>query len=182
MNHSVATSHPTGWSIALGILLIVLGVLAVATPLAAGVAASFVFGWVILFGSAAHFTYAWLERGAGAVLWQILIAVIYLFAAVWILFHPVGGVAALTPVLAFYIAAEGIFELAVFGAIRALPGTAWFLVDGIISLLVTALILFHWPTSSVWAVGTLIGVSLMMSGIARLTMPVQRRRLMLEVI
>lgn len=182
MNNSAVSSHPTGWSISLGILLIVLGLLAVATPLAAGVAASLVFGWVILFASATHFTYAWLERGAGAVLWQILIAVIYLFAAVWILFHPVGGVAALTLILAFYIAAEGVLELAVFGAIRGLPGTAWFLVDGIVSLLVAVLILFHWSSSSVWAVGTLVGVSLIMSGIARLTMPMQRRRLMIEVI
>lgn len=182
MNNSIVTSHPTGWSIALGILLIVLGLLAVATPLAAGVAVSLVLGWIILFGSATHFTYAWLERGAGAVLWQILIAVVYLFAALWILLHPVGGVAALTLMLAFYIAAEGVLELAAFSAIHGLPGTAWFLVDGIISLIVAALILFDWPSNSVWAVGTLVGVSLIMSGIARMTMPVQRHRLMVEMI
>lgn len=46
------------------------------------------------------------------------------------------GIAALTLVLAFYIAVEGALDLAVFGAIRGLPGSRWFLVDGIISLLV----------------------------------------------
>jgi uncharacterized membrane protein HdeD (DUF308 family) len=102
MNNSTVTSHRTGWSIMLGILLIVLGLLAVATPLAAGVAASLFFGWVILLGSATHFTYGWLERGAGAVLWQIMIALVYLFAGLWILLHPVGGVAALTLMLAFW--------------------------------------------------------------------------------
>jgi uncharacterized membrane protein HdeD (DUF308 family) len=181
MRNSIVTSHPTGGSIMLGILLIFLGLLAVATPLAAGVAASLVFGWVILLGSATHFIYAWLERRAGAVLWQILIALVYLFAALWILFHPVGGVAALTLMLAFYIAGEGVLELAVFSAIRSLPGAAWFLADGIISLIVAALILLHWPSSSVWTVGTLIGVSLIMSGIARLTMAAQRHRLMVEM-
>lgn len=182
MKSYVMSGHPTGWSVGLGVLLIVLGLLAVAAPLFAGIAISLLFGWVILLGGAAHFTYAWFERRAGAVLWQILIGIVYTFAALWILFHPVGGVAALTLMLAFYIAMEGALELAVFGAMHALPGTVWFLVDGIISLIVAGLILFRWPSSSVWAVGTLIGVSLIMSGIARLTMPVQRHLLTVQTL
>lgn len=75
MSNYIAAGHPTGWSAGLGILLIVLGLLAVVVPLLTGVAVSLLFGWVILLGSAAHFTYAWFERGAGAVLWQILIGI-----------------------------------------------------------------------------------------------------------
>jgi uncharacterized membrane protein HdeD (DUF308 family) len=66
-----------------------------------------------------------------------------------------------------------------FYRLRRHAGTSWFLIDGIVSLLLAALIFFHWPSSSGWALGTLVGISLLFSGIARFTMPVRRRRRML---
>jgi uncharacterized membrane protein HdeD (DUF308 family) len=162
-----------GWSIALGILLIIAGLLAIAVPFFAGVAASVYFGCLVLFAGVAHLVYAWSQRKAGAILWQILIGIVYLVAAFYMLALPVAGVVALTLVLAFYIAVEGLFELVVFSLLRRLPGSAWFLVDGVVSLLVASLILFHWPSSSLWAVGTLVGVSMLFSGIARITLPVR---------
>ena len=68
MSNCIAAGHPTGWPAGLDIFLIVLGLLAAVVPLLTGVAVSLLFGWVILLGSAAHFTYAGFERGAGAVL------------------------------------------------------------------------------------------------------------------
>jgi len=162
-----------GWSIALGVLLLVAGLLAIAMPFFAGVAASVYFGCLVLFAGVAHLVYAWSQRRAGAILWQILIGIVYLAAAFYMLALPVAGVVALTLVLAFYIAIEGVFELVVFSLLRRLPGSALFLVDGVVSLLVASLILFHWPSSSLWAVGTLVGVSMLFSGIARITLPVR---------
>src|ERR1700722_203781 len=150
-----------GWSITLGILLIIAGLLAVAVPFFAGVAASVYFGCLVLFAGVAHLVYAWSQRKAGAILWQILIGIVYLAAAFYMLALPVAGVVALTLVLAFYIAVEGVLELVVFSLLRRLPGSAWFLVDGVVSLLVASLILFHWPSSSLWAVGTLGGLSML---------------------
>lgn len=164
-----------GWSIALGILLLVAGFLALALPFFAGIAASIFFGWLILFSGVAHLVYAWSERGAGAIVWQILIGVVYILAALYLLFFPVAGVVALTLVLGIYIGVEGVFELGTFGALRHLRGSLWFLIDGLVSLLLAALILFHWPSSSLWALGILVGVSLMFSGIARITLPMGLR-------
>jgi uncharacterized membrane protein HdeD (DUF308 family) len=181
MNTATTNPHPTGWSIFIGVLLILAGILAIIAPFIAGVAASIVFGWLILISGVAHLVYAWSERGAGAIIWQILIGLVYLGAAIYILTHPVHGVLALTLVLAFYIAVEGVFELVVFSRLRRHPGTAWFLIDGILSLFVAGLILFHWPSSSAWAVGTLVGISLLMSGIARFSLPMRRRRTLLGI-
>lgn len=136
----------------------------------AGIAASVFFGWLILFAGIAHLVYAWSERGAGAVVWQLLIGIVYLVAALYMLMRPVAGVVALTLVLVFYIVLEGVFELGVFFMLRRRRGSIWFLVDGLISLLLAGLIFFHWPSSSFWAVGTLVGVSLLFSGIARLSL------------
>ena len=175
--NSVATSTSSrGWSVALGILLILFGILFIAAPLFGGVAASLFFGWLILLGAIAHFTYAWVQRGVGGALWQTLIGCAYLFAAVWIFWHPIGGVVALTLILAVYIAAEGFLELAFFFSARSRPGRTWLLLDGIISLVLAGLISFGWPSSSIWAIGTLVGLSFLFSGIARLTMPVSGQR------
>jgi uncharacterized membrane protein HdeD (DUF308 family) len=177
MGTSSVAEHATGWSMAIGVLLILLGVLAMVAPFFAGLAATVFYGWLIAFAGAGHFIYAWSERGAGAALWQMLIGVLYLFAGFYVIFHPIGGIVALTLVLGFYIAVEGVLEIVTFFAVRRMPGTAWFLVDAIASLVLAALILLHWPNSSVWAIGTLLGISILFSGVARLTMPMSRRKL-----
>ena len=125
--------------------------MAVALPFFAGIAASIFFGWLIMVAGIVHLVYAWSERGAGAVLWQILIGVAYLIAALYMLVLPVAGVITLTLVLAFYIVVAGIFELAVFFRLRGLPGAIWFLVDGLASFLLAGLILF--PLAIKFAVG-----------------------------
>lgn len=175
MTEIVPYARSGGWSIALGVLLLIAGFFAIALPFFAGIAASIFFGWVILFAGVAHLVYAWSERGAGAIVWQILIGIVYVLAALYLLFFPIAGVAALTLVLAMYITLEGIFELAAFSMLRRLPGSYWFLVDGLVSLLLAALIFFRWPSSSSWALGILVGVSLMFSGIARITLPMGLR-------
>ena len=168
-------NRSTFWSVAVGILLLVAGLLAIALPPIAGIAASVFFGWLLLFAGVAHLVYAWSERGAGAVLWQVLIGVVYVIAALYMLVLPVAGLVTLTLVLAYYIVVSGIFELVVFTRLRRLRGSAWFLVDGLVSLLLAGLIFFHWPLSSLWFIGTLVGISLLLSGIARITLPLSLR-------
>jgi uncharacterized membrane protein HdeD (DUF308 family) len=164
-------TRSAGWSIFLGILLILAGLFAIVVPFFAGVAASVFFGWLVLFAGIAHLIYAWSERGAGAILWQVLIGIVYVIAGLYMLVLPVAGVVALTLVLGFYIAVEGAFELVIFSLLRRLRGAVWFFIDGLVSLLLAGLIFFGWPSSSLWAVGTLVGVSLLFSGIARLILP-----------
>jgi uncharacterized membrane protein HdeD (DUF308 family) len=159
----------TAWSFAMGALLLLAGLVSIAVPVFGGIAASIFFGWLLLFSGAAHLGYAWTRRGAGAVLWQILVGIAYLVAALYLFFVPVAGLVALTLVLVFYIGVEGILELVIFSALRPLPGSVWFLVDGLVSLLLAGLIFAHWPSSSLWALGTLVGISLVFSGIARMT-------------
>jgi len=171
MTEGLAYPRSGGWSVALGILLLVAGVLAIALPFFAGIAATIFFGWLILLSGVAHLVYAWSERGAGATVWQILIGVVYICAALFLPFFPLAGIVALTLVLGIYIAVEGVFELGAFATLRRVPGSYWFLIDGLVSLLLAALILVHWPSSSLWALGTLVGVSLIFSGIARITLP-----------
>jgi uncharacterized membrane protein HdeD (DUF308 family) len=119
-----------------------------------------------------HLFYAWSDRGAGAVLWQILIGIAYLIAALYLLRLPVAGVVTLTLVLAFYIIVGAIFELAVFFRLRGLRGTVWFLVDGLVSLLLAGSSSFIGQPIHI---GALVGISVLCSGIARITLPLGLR-------
>jgi uncharacterized membrane protein HdeD (DUF308 family) len=162
----------------LGALLLVAGLLAIVLPFLAALTASLFLGWLLFMGSIFHFGYAWSQRGASAVVWQVLLGIIYLAASLSLLFAPIAGVLTLTLILAAYLAVEGIVEIALFFRLRSLPGAIWFLVDGVVSLLIAGLILAHWPSSSVWALGTLVGISLIFSGMARLMNPVSSSRVL----
>jgi uncharacterized membrane protein HdeD (DUF308 family) len=159
------------------VLLIIAGIIAIMAPLFAGVAASLVIGWIILFSGIMHLVYAWSERGAVSILWQLLIGVVYLLAAFFIISRPLSGLVTLTLVLGFYIVVEGVLELAAYFQMRHFRASIWFLADGVISLILAALIFAHFPSSSSWAVGTIVGVSLLFSGWARLTFPMGGRAL-----
>jgi uncharacterized membrane protein HdeD (DUF308 family) len=182
MNTTAPTEpHPAGFSTGLGILLVLLGLLAIAAPFFVGATLSVLLGLVVLAGGIAHLVYAWAQRTAGAVLWQVAVGLLYLIAGGVLVFHPAAGVAGLTLILAIYLAVEGVVELGLYFGVKHVPGTVWFLIDGIVSLLLAILIFAQWPWSGAWALGTLVGISLIMSGVARLTLPAGRRRMALGV-
>jgi uncharacterized membrane protein HdeD (DUF308 family) len=166
----------SGLSIVIAILLILAGLAAISLPFIAGIAASIAVAWLLLFAGVIHLFFGWHTRSAGAVIWKILVGLAYLFAAFYMLVHPGRGLLTLTLVLAFYLFFEGIFEAVIYAHLRRLPGSAWFLFDAIVTIVLGIMIFMSWPISSVWAVGTLIGISILFSGITRLSYAFAARR------
>ena len=157
----------SGWLIAIGVLFIILGILAIAEPLVAGLAITFLVGWLLIIGGGAHFIAAFGGGGASRVIVQVLIGVVYVAGGFYFLTHTLLGLGTLTLLLAGIILAEAVFEIVAYFRHRETNGSSWLLVNAIITLLVGGLIWFHWPSSSVWAIGTLVGVNLLMTGISR---------------
>jgi uncharacterized membrane protein HdeD (DUF308 family) len=179
----MATSPParqfhgsSGMSIVIAILLILAGLAAISLPLIAGVAASLAVAWLLLIAGVIHLFFGWHTRSAGAVIWKTLVGLAYLVAGIYILDHPGRGLVTLTLILAFYLFFEGIFEAVIYAQLRRLPGSGWFLFDAIVTIVLGIMILMSWPVSSVWAIGTLIGISILFSGIARLSYAFAARR------
>jgi uncharacterized membrane protein HdeD (DUF308 family) len=171
------SSHRSGGlSIVIGVLLILAGLIAIFLPFIAGIAASIAVGWLLLFAGVIHLFFGWHTRSAGAVIWKILVGLAYLFAAFYLLAHPGRGLLTLTLILAFYLFFEGIFEGVIYAHLRRLPGAGWFLFDAIVTIVLGVMILMSWPFSSVWAIGTLIGISILFSGITRLSYAFAARR------
>jgi len=165
-----------GWSIALSVLMILTGVLAIMIPPVAGIAVLVVVAWLLMFSGAAHLVFAWHTRTAGGMVWELLLGILYILVGVYALLNPVAGLASLTLVLAIYLFMEAVLELILSFRLRPLAGSNWLLIDGIITLILAVLIWRSWPSSSEWVIGTLVGISMLFSGAARLSLSLAARR------
>lgn len=165
-----------GWSIALSVLMILTGVLAIMIPPLAGIAVLVVVAWLLMFSGAAHLVFAWHTRTAGGMVWELLLGILYILVGVYALLNPVAGLASLTLVLAIYLFMEAVLELILSFRLRPLAGSNWLLIDGIITLILAVLIWRSWPSSSEWVIGTLVGISMLFSGAARLSLSLAARR------
>jgi uncharacterized membrane protein HdeD (DUF308 family) len=179
MNTTAVTiaKESVGWSIGLSILMILAGFLAIVIPQAAGIAVNLLVAWLLIFSGAAHLVFAWHTRTTGGILWGILLGILYVFVGAYLLLHPVAGLASLTLALAFYLFAEGVLELVLAFVLRPMLGSGWLILDGIITLVLAGMIWKTWPSSTEWVIGTLVGISMLFSGISRLMLSLAARRL-----
>ncbi len=164
-----------GWSIALSVLMIVAGVLAIASPLAAGLAVNIIVAWLLVFSGCVHLVFAWYRPSAGGFLWELLVGILYIAIGVYLLLHPVAGLESLTIALALYLLFEAILEFFLGFTLRPLPGSGWLLVDGVITLILAVMIWRTWPSSTGWVIGTLVGISMLFSGVSRLAISLAAR-------
>jgi uncharacterized membrane protein HdeD (DUF308 family) len=168
--------HASTISILWGVLLIVFGVLAVGSPFLAAVAVSVVVAWLIVLAGIVHLMLAFRVHGAGSMIWKVLVGIAYVCFGGYLILHPVLGVASLTLLLASLFLVEGILNIVLYVKMRPIHGSSWMLIDGIITLLLGLMIYMQWPSSSLWAIGTLVGISMIFSGVARVMMSLAVRK------
>jgi uncharacterized membrane protein HdeD (DUF308 family) len=168
----------TMWSIVLSALMMATGVLAIGIPMIAGVAVTAVVGWLLLFSGLFHLAFAWRAGRPDAVVWQILLGLVYGAIGFYVIATPVAGLESLTLAIALYLFIEGVLEFVLWSRLRSIPGSGWLMVDGIITLGLAVMIWSTWPSSAVWVVGTLIGISMLFSGITRLMLSIAARRIL----
>jgi uncharacterized membrane protein HdeD (DUF308 family) len=157
------------WLTVMGIVFVVLGILAIVEPAVAGLAVAILVGWLLIFGAIAHGMSAFAGGGAaGRVVWQLIVAAFYAVAGLYFLTHPLLGLGTLTLYLAVVLLVEAVVEIMAYFVVGREGGSGWRLVNAIVTLLLGAMIWGNWPSSSTWAIGTLVGVNLMITGFSRL--------------
>lgn len=164
-----------GWSIGLSVLMIVAGILAIASPLAAGIAVNLLVGWLLIFSGCAHLAFAWYAHTGGGVVWELLVGILYIFIGVYLLMHPLAGLMSLTIALAIYLFLETILEFVMGFTLRPLPGSGWLVFDGVVTLVLAVMIWKTWPINTPWIIGTLVGISMLFSGTTRLMLSLAAR-------
>lgn len=168
-------------SIVWGVLLIVFGMVAIGSPFLAAVAVNVAIAWLIVLAGIVHIMLAFRAHGAGSMIWKLLVGLAYVCFGAYLILHPLVGVATLTLVVASLFLIEGILNIILFFKMRSLGGSSWVLVDGIITLLLGLMIYMQWPSSSAWALGILVGVSMIISGVSRVMLSLAVRKTTTEV-
>lgn len=153
-----------GWFLALGILLIIAGLMAIAFPLVGGIVAKTFLGWLFLIGGIVMIVHAFSAPGWKGFIWELLIGILYLVAGGYLAFFPLTGLLTLTILIAALFIAEGIAEVIMGFQVRPHEGWGWLLLSGIAALAVGVMIALGLPSSAEWALGLLVGINLLFSG------------------
>ncbi len=162
--------HKPGWFLFLGIIYVFAGVLAIITPEIVTLFSVVFFGTLLLIAGIATLIHAfWTHRWDGFAV-QLLAGVLASVAGFLLITDAAAGAAVITIILAGYFLASGFFRLG-FGVMRAsLHHRTALIVSGLVTLLLGVLIAVHWPNSSLWVIGTFVGIDLIFYGFSLITL------------
>ena len=152
----------------MGVLTALLGFFLIAYPMATATITTMLLGWVLIFVAIAQNVFALHSHTVGRFFAKVLLPILYGLAGVVLAFFPGVGLAGLTMMLGTLLLVYAGVEAATAFKVRPVEGWGWFLFNATVTFLVAMLILAKWPSNSLWAVGTLVGASVMTGGISRI--------------
>lgn len=166
------------WGIVLGVLTAVLGLLLIVYPLFAAKVTTIVIGSILIIAGVFELIQALRAHTVGGFFIRLLLGVVYGFGGIVLVLNPLWGVAVLTVALGVMLVVEGGAAAVLAFQMKPISGWGWLLFDAAITAILGFLILAHWPASSLWAIGTLVGAALFIRGVTRITLSTRLRRVM----
>lgn len=155
-----------GWFFVLGVAFVVLGVVAIGVPLAVSLAAEILCGWLFIIAGIAHVIHAFRCKGWSGVFLSLFAGFLFAVAGWYLLMNPAAGVVVLTLVIAAMFLAEGIAKFIMALQLRPIQNWGWLAANGVVSFLLGLLIWSRWPGDSTWVIGLLVGIDLIVGGVA----------------
>jgi uncharacterized membrane protein HdeD (DUF308 family) len=170
MTDASPVPHKPGWFLFLGIVYIFAGAVAIITPEIVTLLSVVFFGVILLISGIATLIHAfWTHRWEGFAM-QLLAGILALVTGFLLITDAAAGAAVFTIVLATFFLVSGLFRLG-YGLMRASRHhRAALIVSGLVTLLLGILIAIHWPNSSMWVIGTFVGVDLIFYGFSLITL------------
>jgi len=162
-----------------GIILVVLGLAAIALPPFAGLAVTLVLGWLFLIGGVVGLVATFNQKNAPGFWWSLISAAVAVLAGGILLANPTSGVATLTYVLIAFFVIDGILIIVLaFEHRRELSGRwEWMMLGGVMDLVLAAIIISGMPGTLTWALGLLVGIDLVFGGMSLIAMALHARNL-----
>jgi uncharacterized membrane protein HdeD (DUF308 family) len=152
-----------GWFLVLGIVLIVLGVVAMGSVFVMTIASVFFFGWILIVGGVMEVVHAFWHKRWGGFFLDLLTGILYVVAGWMMVTNPQESAILLTLLIAMFLVFQGVFRIVAALAARY-PHRGWVLLDGIVSLLLGILIWRRWPVSALWVIGLFVGIEMLLNG------------------
>jgi len=161
-----------------GIVLLILGVLAILLPPYATLAVTIMIGWILLISGLMGWLTTFAARGVPGFWWSLLSALIATAAGLILLLQPAGGAISLTLLLIAFFTIEGVVSIMyALEHRKELSGRwEWMLVSGIIDLVLAAMIFAGLPATAAWAIGLLVGINMIFGGTALIAMALHAKR------
>jgi uncharacterized membrane protein HdeD (DUF308 family) len=160
-----------------GVVLLVLGTIAIIIPPLATLAATILFGWLFLISGVVGLVTSFMMRAAPGFWWSLISAALGVLVGGWLLARPVSGAVSLTILLVAFFVIEG--AVSIMFALdhkRELSGRwGWMLMSGIVDLVLGAMILAGLPSTAAWAIGVLVGINMVFGGTALIAMALHAR-------
>jgi uncharacterized membrane protein HdeD (DUF308 family) len=157
-----------GLFLAEGIILLLLGIIAIIVPPLASLAVTILIGWLFLISGIAGLVMTFMAKHAPGFWWSLLSAVIAIVAGGVLLWSPVQGVLSLTFVLIAFFLIDGVLSIVLsIEHRRQLAGRwVWILLSGVVDLVIAGIIYAGLPGTAAWAIGLLVGIDLVFAGVA----------------
>ncbi len=152
----------------MGITTIILGVIALASPLVAGEYVLMLLGVLVAAAGAVRMVWAFKSSSFDKGFWTFLLGVLTLVAGLAILANPVMAGEMLAISLTIYLAADGFIEFIWGLTLQDKPGKVWLMVGGIMSILLAFLLFTQMPIPAALAIGVIMGIKLVFIGITML--------------
>src|SRR5215469_5192777 len=179
IEHENVRKH-LGWFIALGVALIVLGVIGLGAVATTTLFSVILFGWLLLIGGIAQIIHSFRVRPWSGLMLQLLVGILNIVVGLFIIANPAGSALALTLLLSYFFIIVGIFRI-VMAAPEHIPGRGWAVFSGIIDVLLGILIRLHWPSSAFWVIGLFIAIELLLTGFWFVALGFGARRVIADV-
>ena len=168
--------HHWGWFLGFGIVLMVLGIVAVVRSTTATIASMVFFGWLLVFSSVIQFVEAFMVGRWEGFFLHLLIAILFGIVGLLMVVRPVMSAEALTFLMSVFFLLGGLYQL-VAAVWTHLPGWGWHALNGIIAAVMGVLILAQWPVSGLWVIGLFVGIDLIFYGWAWVALALDLRKL-----
>lgn len=165
-----------GWYLALGALLIVLGVIALSFPLLTELATMVFFAWLLIISGVAQGVLAFQVRNWGGFFLHLLGGILEVIVGILVLRAPVQAILVITLLLAAYLLVGGLFRLTA-PLILRFPGAGLIALGGFISVVLGIMVASEWPSSALWFIGICVGVDLIFHGVSLISFALAARRL-----
>ena len=160
-----------GWIVALGVVFLVAGVIALGSVVAATETAVLVVGIMMLMGGVAEIIAAFGVKSWGKFLFWLLLGVLYVAAGMIAIMNPLLAAAYLTLMLGFALVFGGVLRIFLAFQMKSAGGPwGWVVLSGLITLLLGAMIIAQWPASSLFVLGIFLGIDLIFIGAGWITM------------
>jgi uncharacterized membrane protein HdeD (DUF308 family) len=155
-----------------GVVLLVLGLLAVTLPMLATIGFTILLGWLFVLSGLMGLATTFMMRSLPGFWWALISGLIALGAGVVLLVSPVSGAVSLTLVLIAFFIVEGVASIlyAIEHRAQLTDRWGWMLFSGVVDLVLAGMILAGLPSSAAWAIGLLVGINMIFGGAAMIGM------------